>query len=98
MPAAKTSTSWSATLHHNNLKVQGEFTFPTPGYKVELVKKVPQGINPSILLLEKSVTNPHGIEPQHVVTIPVSFEEHTTTHYHEVEILPDGIKISVKTN
>jgi hypothetical protein len=98
MPAAKTSTAWSATLHKDHLKVQGEFTFPTPGYKVELKRKVPQGINPSILLLEKAVTTPHGIEPQHVVTIPVSFEEQTTAHYHEVEILPDGIKIAVTTH
>jgi hypothetical protein len=96
MPSTKTSAEWSATLHHEMLKVHGEFSFPTPGYKVHLKKKQPQGINPAILLLEKVVVVPTGIEPDHVVTVPVSFEEHTTAHYHEVEILPDGIKIKVK--
>ena len=96
MPATKTSLDWSATLHQDKLKVNGHITFPTPGYKVQLKKKVPQGINPTILLLEKTVEPPTGIEPDHVVTVPVSFEEHTTVHYHEVEILPDGIKVIVK--
>jgi hypothetical protein len=87
---------WSATLHSGVLKVHGKCTFPTPGFKVHLAKKVPQGINPAILLLEKTVVAPTGIEPQHVVTIDVYFEEHTKTHYHEVEILPDGTTIKVK--
>ena len=96
MPVPKMSVDWSATLHHNKLKVHGELTFPTPGYKVHLAKKTPQGINPLVLLLEKTVVAPTGIEPDHVATIPVSFEEHTTTQYHEVEILPDGVTIRVK--
>jgi hypothetical protein len=96
MPDVNKCTDWSATLHANKLKVHGECTFPTPGFKVYLKKKEPQGINPAILLLEKTVTAPTGIEPQHVVSIAVSFEEHTTTHYHEVQILPDGTSIKVK--
>jgi hypothetical protein len=44
------------------LSVNGKCTFPTPGYKVVLKKKVPQGINPSILLLDKEVTPPAGPE------------------------------------
>jgi hypothetical protein len=50
-----------------------------------LKRKVPQGINPEILLLEKMVAAPTGIEPDHIVTIEVSFEEHTSVHYKEVE-------------
>ena len=96
MPNVNQCADWSATLHADHLKVQGQCTFPTPGFKVHLKKKEPQGINPLILLLEKTVTAPTGIEPQHVVTISVSFEEHTTTHYHEVDILPDGTRIKVK--
>ena len=96
MPTVNKCEDWSATLHHSELKVHGKCTFPTPGYKVTLKKKEPQGINPVILLLEKTVVAPTGIEPQHVVTIPVSFEEHTSVHYHEVEILPDGTTIKVK--
>jgi hypothetical protein len=96
MPTVNKCEDWSATLHSGKLKVHGQCTFPTPGYKVSLKKKEPQGINPAILLLEKTVVPPTGIEPQHVVTMAVSFEEHTSVHYHEVEILPDGTKIKVK--
>jgi hypothetical protein len=96
MPAISTCKNWSATLHSNTLKVEGQCTFPTPGFKVHVKKKEPQGINPEILLLEKIVVAPTGIEPDHVVTIPVSFEEHTAVHYKEVEILPDGATIKVK--
>ena len=96
MPDVNKCGDWSATLHSDKLKVHGQCTFPTPGFKVHLKKKEPQGINPAILLLEKVVTQPTGIEPQHVVTVPVTFEEHTKTHYHEVEILPDGTRIKVK--
>jgi hypothetical protein len=61
---------------------------PDPsGFKVQLKRKVPQEINPEILLLEKMVAAPTGIEPDHTVTIEVSFEEHTSVHYKEVEIL-----------
>jgi hypothetical protein len=97
MPIINQCKDWSATLHSDTLKVQGQCTFPTPGFKVQLKKKEPQGINPEILLLEKTIVAPTGIEPDHVVTITVSFEEHTAAHYHEVEILPDGTKIKVKT-
>ncbi len=96
MPNVNHCQDWSATLHSNKLKVEGQCTFPTPGFKVHLKKKEPQGINPEILLLEKTTVAPTGIEPDHVVTVHVKFEEHTTTHYHEVEILPDGTRIKVK--
>jgi hypothetical protein len=93
--------AWAATLYSepdgpDRLKVTGECTFPTPGYKVRLEKKEPQGINPAVLILEKIVTGPKGIEPQHVVTVPVSFEEQTAVRYDEVQILPDGARIEVK--
>jgi len=96
MPAPAATAAWSATLHANDLKVHGELTFPTPGYKVTLKKKHPQGTNPMVLLLEKTVVAPTGIEPDHVATMPVYFEEHTMVDYQEVEILPDEIKIKVK--
>ena len=89
------SGTWTASLDCDELKVNGQLTFPTTGYTATLTKKVPQGINPTILLLELSVLNPKGITAKHVVTQPVSYEEHTTVHYQEVAILPDGIKIKV---
>jgi hypothetical protein len=78
------------------LTVRGKCTFPTPGYGVTLKKKVPQGINPSILLLEKIVTRPSGPEPQVVTTISVTpYEEVTDYRYKQIEI-SDGTKIDVK--
>jgi hypothetical protein len=78
------------------LKVRGECTFPTPGFKVTLKKAVPQGINPTILILEKIVVKPTGIEPQIVTTIPVEYEETTDQPTKEVVIMPDDTKITVQ--
>ena len=101
MSKVNTCGEWTATLYseeegRNRLKVHGQCTFPTPGFKVHLRRKDPQGINPKVLLLDKTVIAPTGIEPEHVVTIPVSFEEHTNVHYDEVEVFPDGTRIHVK--
>jgi len=78
------------------LRVQGVCTFPTPGYKVTLKRHVPQGINPAILILDKTVKRPTGIEPQIVTKVDVKFEARTNTHYTGVHILPDGVQIKVK--
>ena len=80
-----------ATLH-----VQGKCTFPTSGYKVRLVKAVPQGINPAILLLRKIVTPPTGIVLPVIQTIPVVFKLRTNANYTHVTIIPDGVTVKVK--
>jgi hypothetical protein len=58
MPAPKTALHCSATLHGGKLKVQGEITIPPARYTVTLKKKTPREINPTILLLEKTVPLP----------------------------------------
>lgn len=78
------------------LRVHGVCTFPTPGFKVTLKRHVPQGINPAILILDKTVKRPTGIEPQIVTKVDVKFEARTNTHYTGVTILPDGVQIKVK--
>jgi hypothetical protein len=78
------------------LRVQGVCTFPTPGTKVTLKRHVPQGINPAILILDKTVKRPTGIEPQIVTKVNVKFEAKTNTRYTGVHILPDGVQIKVK--
>jgi len=78
------------------LRVKGECTFGTPGYTVVLKKAEPQGINPRILILDKVVTPPTGVVAQVVTTVPVGYEEETSTKYDEVEIRPDGARIKVK--
>jgi hypothetical protein len=77
------------------LYVTGKCTFPTPGFTVELKPAVPQGINPKIYLLEKTVTPPSGPEPDVVTTIDVRYEEQTDTEYDQVTILPDGVTVDV---
>jgi hypothetical protein len=78
------------------LSVTGVCTFPTPGFKVTLKRHVPQGINPAILLLDKTVKRPTGIEPQIVTQVAVKFEARTNTRYTTVSILPDGVQIKVQ--
>ena len=92
---------WTAILdamppRKPRLRVNGKCTFPTPGYKVVLKPHHPQGINPRILLLDKVVTAPTGIEPQIVTTIEVSYQHETEVIFSNVEILPDGTNIKVE--
>ena len=56
-------SGWKAVLNMmppgpSVLRVTGKCLFPTHGYKVTLKEAVPQGINPAILLLRKTVTPP----------------------------------------
>ena len=96
-------TDWSA-IHDfmppgpARLTVNGKCTFPTPGYKVTLKKKVPESLDPSILLLEKTVVPPTPPPPEDVVTtVSVTpYEEVTDRRYTRVEISPDGTRIEVK--
>lgn len=80
----------------STLHVTGTCRFTTHGYKVTLKEAVPQGINPSILLLKKIVTPPTGpviLTPQDV---PVNFSKKTKTRYTAVTILPEGKTIKVQ--
>ena len=101
MPTDSNCGKWSA-IHDfmpprpGRLNVTGECTFPTPGFKVALKKKQPQGINPAILILEKSVVTPTGIEPQILTVVPVEYHETTDYLYTEVEILPDATFIPIQ--
>ncbi|HYP01125.1 MAG TPA: hypothetical protein VER76_13115 [Pyrinomonadaceae bacterium] len=80
----------------SRLRVTGKCTFPTHGYKVSLKEAVPQGINPRILLLRKTVTPPKGFVIQVPQTIEVSFTKKTNTQYTNVTILPEVTTIKVK--
>lgn len=78
------------------LTVTGKCVFPTTGFKVKLVKAVPQGINPLILLLRKVVTPPVGITIPVITTVPVEFKLKTATKYTHVTILPDNVTVKVQ--
>jgi hypothetical protein len=96
--------SWEAILdlmpgpqRKPTLRVTGKCTFPTPGYTVTLVRHVPQGINPAILLLDKIVTPPTGVVPQVITTIDVTpYVEQTEQRFTDVTILPDNTTVPVK--
>jgi hypothetical protein len=95
-------TGWRAVQNNMppgpaTLTVTGRCTFPTSGYKVTLKEAVPQGINPAILLLRKTVRRPTGIVLQVITTIPVRFvKKKATTRYTHVTILPEGKTVKVQ--
>lgn len=80
-----------ATLH-----VTGECVFPDAGYKVRLVPRVPQGINPSIYIIDRVVEAPTGNVAHVVTTVNVHYTEETQARYESVDIQPDGVSIPVK--
>jgi hypothetical protein len=94
-------TDWKA-WHDNQppgparLYVTGKCTFPTNGYKVELKPHVPQGINPAIYILDKVVNKPSGPAEDVITTVEVRYEEKTSKHYTEVNILPNDVHVDVK--
>ena len=93
--------SWTAILdamppRKPRLRVTGKCTFPTSGYKVVLKPHQPQGINPDILLLDKTAVPPNGPSKDVITTVDVSYHQETDGMYSEVEILPDGTKIRVE--
>jgi hypothetical protein len=79
------------------LNVSGKCQFPTPGFKVTLKRQEPQGINPRILLLEKTVQPPSGVVPQVITVERVRYSEPaTSTQFNQVTILPDGVTVPVE--
>ena len=78
------------------LHVTGKCIFPKHGYKVTLKKAVPQGINPAILLLRKTVKPPTGIVIPTPQIVKVSFTLKTKTKYTHVTILPEVTTVKVQ--
>ena len=99
--AAGKCTGWKAWIDTMppgpwTLHVTGKCTFPTHGYKVTLKSAVPQGINPAILLLIKTVKPPSRLVIQTPEVVEVHFKMKTKTKYKAVTILPDGVTIKVQ--
>ena len=94
-------SGWKAILNMmppgpSILKVTGKCIFPRHGFKVTLKEAVPQGINPAILLLKKTVKPPTGIVIATPQVVNVIFTKKTTFRYQKVTILPDGVTINVQ--
>ena len=80
-----------ATLH-----VTGICVFPTGGYKARLQPTVPQGVVPSIYLLDLIIEAPTGPAPEVITEVPVHYREATDAVYTDVLILPDNTLIPVQ--
>lgn len=101
LPVFQTSNwvAWEVDLFPTNLNVllvKGDITLPTPGYAVTLNEAVPQGINPSQLILQLFIQKIPGIFPQVETTFPAFFSDTSSVNYDSVLIqLPDGNTITV---
>jgi hypothetical protein len=78
------------------LDVRGRVTVPTPGYEILLRRHVPQGINPTDLLLDLVTVAPSGNVPQHVVTEDVRYVAPSDGGYKTVSILPIGVSVPIR--
>jgi hypothetical protein len=81
--------------HMNTLYVTGDVIEPTSGWKVELVEASPQGINPTILILDVKATAPTGQVLQVVTPVPVRFEKPDGKQYKKVTIHGAGPDFTV---
>lgn len=93
---------WSAT--HNRmppdgpvLRVTGECTMPTPGYRCSLKKAEPQGTNPRDLLLELVIDKPTGFQNPAIAPCPIEYELNTSEGFDTVSIVDVEVGIPVQT-
>jgi len=79
----------------DDLHVIGEITVGNPGIYALLRKKVPQEINPRILLLDLHLIQKPGIWPQHVTCIAVRYDAVITGRgYTEVDVFCESDAIA----
>lgn len=73
-----------------------ECELPTPGYRVELKRKEPQGINPRILLLEYIVHEPDDVVPDVITTEQVEYIDDSNNEYDQVHIVNKDVLLDVE--
>jgi hypothetical protein len=79
------------------LTVTGKAEVPTPGWSGSLVRAVPQGINPLVLILDAYLTKPTGIANPVVSKVDLSYEETPPANeYTDVTVRLDGEAVTVK--
>ncbi len=78
------------------LRVTGRCTVSSPGHRVELWRKEPQGINPADLLLERIVHEPKGPVAQVLTEVDVEYGEETDARIDTVTILDEGVTVPVQ--
>jgi len=77
------------------LHVTGKCHFQDAGYSVELRPHVPQGINPTIYIMDKIVHKPDHVS-HHPSDVGVDYKERTKARYVGIHILPDDVHVPVK--
>lgn len=77
------------------LVVQGKVECPTTGWTGQLVKAVPQGINPAILILDAQLAPPRGLAGKILSDVDVRFEDAGGTAFSQVTIRGAGPDLTV---
>ena len=76
------------------LHVHGQVEVPNPGVEALLRKRVPQGINPKVLLLDLILVQRPGIWPEIITLVPAQYHELVDgAQYDQVQIFCDNQSI-----
>lgn len=81
----------------DELHVVGDVTVGNPGVQPTLTMRAPQGINPSILMLDLHLVQQPGMWPQVMTCAPARFDRVMppgAPDYTSVEIYSDGKRIA----
>lgn len=81
----------------DDFHVVGEVFVSNPGVQAELSPKEPQGINPSILLLDLHLVQRPGMWPQVMTWVQCRYDKilgPTSPKYTDVEIFHEGTSIA----
>jgi plastocyanin len=89
-PGGVQTTGWYAWNNRMppgppSFHIIGEITVPNPGVDVLLTERVPQGINPQIILLALHLVQRPGLWPQHVAVKQAHFEKYRAA-YSEADV------------
>jgi hypothetical protein len=94
---APNTRNWSANElsdfagRHYHIEVNGEVQTPATNFSPKLTERIPQGINPRILLLDLTIVKTAEDGGQIVEYHKATYEHPTSGHqYDEVDILFDG--------
>ncbi|MFT4115590.1 hypothetical protein [Bradyrhizobium sp.] len=75
------------------LIVVGEVQVPTMGWYVKLTRRVAQGINPNILILDVTAERPLDKAGETTTTIPLRYEERPPGRLYTQVMITSGIYI-----
>jgi hypothetical protein len=94
-PLPGSCKDWKALLGPGVIVVDCWVTFPSAGWKMDLVKPEQQGDDAEELVLERVVTYPEGYQPPVVRGLDIHWEERTDVEYKTVRIVPDELTLEV---